>query len=177
MAHRTYNAEGYDALRFQSYERALRRMEEEMKVSDSALLDLLSVRVIITATGNDKSPWRVRLNPDALPRAFTCEDIAAWREWKGNVALRDEINRVTLEANLSQPSTVVLTDVNYPGWRVSLNGRVEMPVSSSFVRSVQGECGVNRVQFVYRPTTFLVGAFITLFAVGVVVALFVEKRK
>jgi hypothetical protein len=184
MAYKTYNAEGYDALRFQPYDRVLRKMERAWEGQKKAnpksqipnlkspdFLDLLSVRAVITATGKEQSPWRIHVNPRALPRAFTCDSLSAWRDGKGNVALRDDVNQVTLETKLSQPSTIVLTDVNYPGWRVSLNGRAQRQNVSGIVRSVQGKRGANRAQFVYRPTAFLVGAFITLSALGCVVAL------
>jgi hypothetical protein len=175
MTRRVYNAEGYDALRYQPYERVLRRMERELRVKPSTLnpqpstLDVLGVRALITATGKEDAPWRMKVNPHALPRAFVAAGQSVRLPY--NVALHDEVNRVTLNATLPRAADIVLTDVHYPGWRVSVNGR-RQPVQTAFevVRRVRGERGANRVEFVYRPTTFLVGAFITLSAVGFIIA-------
>ncbi len=167
MTRHVYNAEGYDALRYQPYEKVLRRMERGM---NPFLLDVLGVRAVITATGKDGSPWRMKVNPHALPRAFAW-DVAQSIRLRENVILHDEVNRVTLDATLPRAADLVLTDVYYPGWRASVNGRVQ-PIQTAFavVRRVRGERGVNHAQFVYRPTTFLVGAFVTLFAVGFMAA-------
>ena len=183
MTRHVYNAEGYDALRYQPYERVLRRMEREPRVQGSGFslqsstlnpqpstLDVLGVRAVITATGKDDSPWRMKVNPNALPRAFAwdTEESVRLRE---NVILHDEVNRVTLDATLPRAADIVLTDVHYPGWRASVNGR-RQPIQTAFevVRSVRGERGTNHAQFAYRPTAFLVGAFITLSAIGFIAA-------
>ncbi|MCS6862725.1 MAG: YfhO family protein [Abditibacteriales bacterium] len=176
MTRHVYNAEGYDALRYQPYEKVLRRMEREkqwLKFNDihrpPSTINLLGVRAVITATGKDDAPWRVQVNPHALPRAFVQSRPS--RRDGIPVALRDAINHVTLNATLPQAADIVLTDVHYPGWRVSVNGRArKMHTVFEVVRCVRGERGANRVQFVYRPTTFLVGMLITLLGLGFIAA-------
>jgi len=81
--------------------------------------------------------------------------------------------RVVVEARLAEEGYLVLTDAYYPGWRALVDGR-EVPIHRADVlfRAVRLPAGRHRVEFVYDPFSFKIGALISLAALlGVVAAL------
>jgi len=84
-----------------------------------------------------------------------------------------EPERVVVEARLAEEGYLVLTDAYYPGWRALIDGR-EVPIHRADVlfRAVRLPAGRHRVEFVYDPLSFKIGAAISLAALlGVVAAL------
>lgn len=73
------------------------------------------------------------------------------------------INRVTLEAIISQPAMLLLNDRFDPGWRAYLNGEETTIYRANYL--MQAVCldpGEHRVEFLFRPLTFSIGAAISL---------------
>jgi len=84
-----------------------------------------------------------------------------------------EPERVVVEARLAEEGYLVLTDAYYPGWRALVDER-EVPIHRADVlfRAVRLPAGWHRVEFIYDPLSFKIGAAISLAALlGVVVAL------
>lgn len=71
--------------------------------------------------------------------------------------------QIVAEASATQPSLLVLTDVYYPGWKVTIDGH---PVQSQRVdyllRGVLIPPGTHRVEYRYDPASFRVGWVISL---------------
>jgi hypothetical protein len=88
-----------------------------------------------------------------------------------------EAMRVAVEVE-TKGGFLVLTDTFYPGWRAYVNG-VERPIlrADYLFRAVPLEPGRHRVEFVYRPRSFTVGAGISLLTLGIVMLLFFFPRK
>jgi hypothetical protein len=70
--------------------------------------------------------------------------------------------RVRIETQTDAPAILVLNDANYPGWRALVNGQPAPILTADFLfRGVIVPSGHARVEFVYAPTSFRVGAVIS----------------
>jgi hypothetical protein len=78
-------------------------------------------------------------------------------------------NIVSITAKNSQPQLLVLTDTYYPGWIALDNGK-ETPIYrvDGLFRGVVLPSGTHVVQFVYRPGSFRLGAYLFLGAVLII---------
>ncbi len=100
-------------------------------------------------------------------------------EWVRITAYEPE--RVEVEAELTAPGYLVLTDAHYPGWRAWVDGE-EVPIATAnrLFRAVYLEAGRHRVEFRFRPRSLWLGAMMSLagLAVGAIPAFcsFVGRR-
>ncbi len=80
-------------------------------------------------------------------------------------------NKIVVQANLSNPGLLVLSELWYPGWRAYDNSReVKIHRADYLLRSVYLEEGRHTVEFVYDPLSFRVGRWVSAGAVlGLVV--------
>jgi hypothetical protein len=71
-------------------------------------------------------------------------------------------NKVHIDARLSDPGILVLTDAFYPGWKVFVDG-VEQQIlrANYFFRGVEVPAGNHRIEFVYDPRSFKIGLVIS----------------
>ena len=66
--------------------------------------------------------------------------------------------RVEIEADSSTGGLLVLTDLHYPGWNVSIDGEpAESRTVDGLFRGVEVPAGKHRVEWVYRPRVFWFG--------------------
>ena len=85
------------------------------------------------------------------------------RGWQTTTVRALTPNRIVLEAQVSAPALLVLSEVWYPGWRVTVDGtprpyyRVD-----GVVRGVYLDPGAHVVEWQYKPASLLWGATITL---------------
>jgi len=71
-------------------------------------------------------------------------------------------SRIVLQVDARYPGWLVLADQWYPGWVGSIDGRpVEIRRANYLFRAIQVGAGKHRVEFLYRPVSFLSGAGIT----------------
>ncbi|MBX7184231.1 MAG: YfhO family protein [Vicinamibacteria bacterium] len=125
--------------------------------------------------------WRYRVMPDAAAV------LAALRE--GSVDLANEAllertpglapmseqgtaevrialyepERVVLDAHLSRPGLLVLGDAWYPGWEARVNGEPREILTANYVvRAVALGGGSHRVEFTFRPVSFLAGRALSI---------------
>ena len=81
-------------------------------------------------------------------------------------------NRVTVEAELPADGFVVLTDLYYEGWRAFEDGKEQEVYRADYVfRAVQLEAGEHRIEFVFDPLSFKIGATVSLGTLSLVVSL------
>jgi Bacterial membrane protein YfhO len=81
-----------------------------------------------------------------------------------------EAERVIAEATARRPSLLVLTDVHFPGWEASVDGRpVPIERVNYLLRGVLVPAGQHRVEFRYEPASFRIGWIISV--VGLVAVL------
>jgi hypothetical protein len=86
--------------------------------------------------------------------------------------------RVELEARLDRPGLVVLADVDYPGWRLSIDGRPAaiLRVNGLMRGAVVGE-GEHRLVYTYEPWSVRVGLIVTLAGLAVATRLWLRGRR
>jgi hypothetical protein len=73
-----------------------------------------------------------------------------------------EATRVVIEAGLSGPGWLVLSDTHYPGWEATVDGRpATIYRANGCVRALPLEAGQHKVVFRFRPRSFYLGALIS----------------
>jgi len=79
-------------------------------------------------------------------------------------------NRVQLHVETKDDSILVLSDTYYPGWKVLVDGNPEMIYRANYTfRAVPLSAGTHRMEFVYDPISFKLGAGVTF--LGILVCL------
>lgn len=87
--------------------------------------------------------------------------------------VEDFRNRVGLFIDAPDGGWLVLADTYYPGWTVLVDGQpAEIQQANLAFRAVQVPAGAAAVEFVYRPAWLLPGAFISIAALIILIALF-----
>jgi len=87
-----------------------------------------------------------------------------------------EINRVVIEASLQYPGYLILSDTFYPGWVAYVDGAKKEIVRANYVlRAVALDEGEQRIEFVFRPASFLIGAAISVTTLSALVVFFLAK--
>ena len=86
--------------------------------------------------------------------------------------------RVELEARLERPGLVVLADVDYPGWRLSVDGNPAaiLRVNGLMRGAVVGE-GRHRLHYTYEPWSVRIGLVITAAGLAVATLLWLRGRR
>jgi membrane protein YfhO len=155
--------DGPDA-RIYSNERALPRtfLVSSQKVVDGGDAALAAT----TAPGFDGR--RVAVTEKAVPglaQAPTGADPGSARF----VHYGDE--RVEIEAKATGRSLLVLTDVDYPGWKVKVDGKpADVQRVDYLLRGVAVPAGTHTVEFSYRPLSFTIGWIVSLLGLAAVAA-------
>lgn len=86
----------------------------------------------------------------------------------------DTPDRVVVQADTQSPALLVLADTLHPGWRALVDGRpAPMLSADGFLRAVPlPAMGRHTVAFDYKPTSFLLGAYLSLLTAGGLAAFF-----
>ena len=85
---------------------------------------------------------------------------------------RDEPQRVELTAVLRSPGLVVISDVYYPGWNLTVDGRpAEILRTNRAMRGVPLDAGTHRLVFRYEPMSFRLGIVLSLIGLATLAAL------
>jgi len=80
--------------------------------------------------------------------------------------------RVRLQATLTRPGFLILTEQHYPGWRVRVDGRpVDLLRADHMVMAIRLEAGTHEVEFAFRPASFRRGAALTVIGLLLVAAM------
>jgi hypothetical protein len=88
--------------------------------------------------------------------------------FQGNAAIKlYRNNQVQIDAQLSEPGILVLTDAFYPGWKARVDGKERKILRANYLfRGVELPAGNHKVEFIYDPESFKVGLAISLFTIG-----------
>jgi len=71
-------------------------------------------------------------------------------------------NEIIVEANITQPGFLVLSENYYPGWKVYVDGaRQEIYKAYYTLRAVYLDAGSHNVRFTYDPASLRIGSWIT----------------
>ena len=90
-----------------------------------------------------------------------------------------EAERVVARTNARGRSLLVLTDVHFPGWKVSVDGRpASMERVDYLLRGVMVPAGRHTVEFSYEPASFRAGWILSVLGlIALAAALFAGLRK
>ena len=81
-------------------------------------------------------------------------------------------NKVIIEAACATNGFVVLSDLYYDGWRSFVDGsEQEVYRADSAFRAVRLEAGQHRIEFVFDPLSFRIGAIVSLVALLLIIVL------
>lgn len=77
--------------------------------------------------------------------------------------ISDRDEQVGMRANVKQSGYLVLDDSYYPGWEATIDGHSAMivPANENF-RAIAVTPGVHLIDFRYRPTSFRIGAILSV---------------
>jgi hypothetical protein len=157
------------------YENA-RALPRAWLASDALVLDESAIlQVIRTGLLPDGSKW------DPLRTALVETDPAnplATAAQDGRTEITTyEPNRVNLQTHSSGNSILVLSENNYPGWRVYLDGRpVDLLRVNYGLRGAAIPTGEHQVSFVYRPWSVLGGLLLSLLTATALIVLAVKGK-
>lgn len=85
---------------------------------------------------------------------------------------RPNVNEVLIDAQTTKPSLLVLADVYFPGWRVTVDGKESKIVRTNGVfRGVQLDAGHHSVRFFFDPISLKIGFLMFLVGLGAIVFL------
>jgi Bacterial membrane protein YfhO len=87
-------------------------------------------------------------------------------------------NEIEMMANSHDSSYLVLTDTYYPGWEATIDG-VPTPIlrCNYAMRAIVVPPGKHSVTFTFRPTSFRIGAWISLLSLVALIGLCIAKRQ
>jgi uncharacterized membrane protein YfhO len=83
-----------------------------------------------------------------------------------------EPQRVELTANLKQAGLVILADVFYPGWKLTVNGK-PAPIlrANRLMRGAAVRAGTSHLVYTYDPESFRLGGAVSLASLAVLLML------
>jgi uncharacterized membrane protein YfhO len=95
--------------------------------------------------------------------------------------VRYEPERVAIDATSRGPGLLVLSDLHYPGWKATVDGReVDVKRVDYLLRGVPLADGEHRVEFTYEPLSWRIGWILSiagLLALAALVAVGVRRRR
>ena len=80
--------------------------------------------------------------------------------------LSESNNRLDLQVNAEENSLLVLSDTYYPGWKAFVDGKETKIYRADYAfRALPLNAGTQRVEFVYDPMSFKLGAGVTILGI------------
>jgi len=133
----------------------LYQADEFWRVPGMTVRDPKQIAWVETDTPQTVDPLLSRLDPDPSESA---------------TVVRNDPQRVEIEAELRSPGLLVVSDLYYPGWTLTVNGQPgEILRTNRAMRGVALPAGTHHLVFRYDPLSFRVG--LVLSALGILTAL------
>ena len=89
-------------------------------------------------------------------------EVRAFKSWK-LTAFDSRANSVECAVELNEAGVLVLMDLDYPGWSVTVDGHAAESLRiDNLFRGVRVEAGSHRVVWSYQPHSFVSGALLSL---------------
>lgn len=122
---------------------------------------------IPNSTPLDTSDKNIAIYPmDGIPSRVALEPAVPQPSVK---FLEDGATRVVLEVETSVPTTLILRDTYYPGWRANSNG-TPVPIlqhpENPVYRGVNLAAGKHKLTFQFLPTSFRIGIYVAFLALS-----------
>jgi len=117
-------------------------------------------------------PYRTALVEEAVP--FTGGELGGAAE---ACIERHEAGRVVVKTRADGEAFLVLGEVHYPGWRARIDGRsAHIYRTDSILRGVVVPPGEHRVEFIFRPVSFVRGLAVSGLSALVLVGFLLWRR-
>ncbi len=89
-----------------------------------------------------------------------------------------EPNKIKLQTNLDSPGFLVLSEIDYPGWKAYDNKKeLEIYNTDYILRSIYLKSGNHDISFIYEPDSYKIGKIISLLTLfSVLFYLFYENN-
>ena len=90
-----------------------------------------------------------------------------------------EPQRVEMTAKLDKPGMVILADVFYAGWKLTVDGKPEEMIRANrMMRGALVQSGEHKLVYTYEPESFRIGGAISILSLaGIFVALGLSRKK
>jgi hypothetical protein len=147
-------------------ESAKARAFENIEAFDRAY----TVSTAIVADGVEDALAQVVANQDQLNELVVIElngqvlpDLLESDSAESSVKITDyNLNDLALQADMTAPGFVVVSDAWYPGWQARIDGeRVPLYRANSIVRAVFVPEGDHQIEMVFRPMDFTIAAAVS----------------
>src|SRR5204863_6266106 len=95
--------------------------------------------------------------------------------FQGTAQITDsQINQVRLHAQSTSSAILVVSQIYYPGWKATVDGH-EVPVMPAdlALTGIPLTAGTHEVQLSFQPTSFKIGASITVATIVLIIGLIV----
>ncbi|MEO0248349.1 MAG: YfhO family protein [candidate division WOR-3 bacterium] len=90
-----------------------------------------------------------------------------------------EPDRIDLSCRMKSAGYLILSEINYPGWQAYVDGEERTVLTGNYLfRTIYLEPGNHEVTFVFKPSSFRIGAAISMASVvGIVIFLLVSSLR
>jgi hypothetical protein len=89
-----------------------------------------------------------------------------------------ENDEIKLVAEMVTPGFLVLSEINYPGWRVTVDGKAGGIFSGNYLfRIVPLHKGIHEVHFTFLPRSFIIGCVVSIITLVFAIALLFLLRE
>jgi hypothetical protein len=113
-------------------------------------------------------------NEHFRPRAWIVEDGSDSGNWKEATSIEWSPNEIAVQA--VGPGTLVLSEMGYPGWVVTIDGKPgKIEQYREIFRAVSLQPGDHEIQFSFRPRIVYVGTAITLISLIAIAWLWIKR--
>jgi hypothetical protein len=128
----------------------------------------------LTLIREEQGVW-IYQNEKIRPRAWVqVTQALSDRTWRAVESIEWTPNRITIEAE--GPGVLVLSEISYPGWQVTVDGTEdELHSADAVLRSVLLSSGKHEVEFQFRPWTVYAGIGTTLIALLLLIGIWIRK--
>jgi len=151
------------------------KSDNQEAIPDLNLLGLLNVRYIVSSFPiQGMQEYRVNCTTEDYVYQNPFEKPRAWLETEEGVEQvflsKISPNRMQIDTKSAKPGKLVLSEIVYPGWHVSVDGeeRIIEPVQN-ILRSVPVPPGNHQVEFVFQPIDLPIAIAINLLTIGSIV--------
>lgn len=94
--------------------------------------------------------------------------------------IHESNNRLTLFVKADEDAFLILSDTYFPGWKVFIDGKKEKIYCADYnFRAVPVKAGVHKVEFIYSPLSFKLGAIINISGIigCIITGFFIRSKK
>lgn len=167
------------------YESGNPESDNQSYLPDAVLLGKLNVRFLIAEfpiTDPSFTPLNVMgtshvyENTKWLPRAYVQQDGPSSVDAIHSIS-EIKVNPNRIEVSAAGPGELVLSEIAYHGWKVSVDGKpAMMDTIDGIFRGVHLSRGTHQVQFVYRPVSLYIGLALAGLAYIIIVVFIAYRR-